>query len=291
MDNEKLEFRKSSDIIMTLEEFNHYKTEFNRLEDYNSRLLYFTEKFRSYAFYYFTIFSPNCTEPGCTSEDNYITIYPFNAKEREIYFQMLYDNTSKHKFEEMTSLFEEKLSQSPNKPLFLKRQIDQVKKEIAIYTGTSSQHKTKFHHSIYAAFREGYNSRVEVRSIKFNDVVLLNKNHDYHELIRGSIYAEYEGFLDNYVIDSLNNKHSKIKFNGSPSLFAFLMKELANKGFIQYPLINGETNFTGFGRMLLHHFEVESKEGNVLQEFKPSSSNLSEVKKFKFVIPELKDIK
>lgn len=281
----------STETILTEKEFKKYKTEFDEISDYYKRIVCFNRQFKDYGFKHFSVFAPHLKTPSYAESKDIITIFPKDIDQRKIYFHWLSENSIENNFEAMKLNIEEKLKQSPKKLELLRREKNRVKEIISFFTGSPNKYGTRLHEKIYANFKQGYDSIIEVKEIDFSNENKFLRIHDYLEVIRGSVMAEYEGFLDNYQIDSIVNQCEKIKFNGSPSVFAYLMKELAEKGFINYPLKNGEINFTGFCKMLTAHFDLDSSESNLIQEFKPSSGSLSETKKAKFTIPELKDLK
>lgn len=84
--------------------------------------------------------------------------------------------------------------------------------------------------------------------------------------------------------------NEKIKWNGSPSQFGFLINSLVTKGFIEPPLYNGETNFSGLARLCYDHFDIETTIGNLTKEVNPEKNTLSDTKRSKFDIPNLSDL-
>ena len=94
--------------------------------------------------------------------------------------------------------------------------------------------------------------------------------------------------LKNMVKPVLTNE--KIKWNGSPSQFGFLINSLVTKGFIEPPLYNGETNFSGLARLCYDHFDIETTIGNLTKEVNPEKNSLSDTKRSKFDIPNLSDL-
>lgn len=95
------------------------------------------------------------------------------------------------------------------------------------------------------------------------------------------------------TLDSVpkENGINKLKWNCSPSILGHLITELAKKGYIEYPLYNGEPNYTGMGRVCFQIFDIDSKENNFIRECNPNLNSLSETKKHKFSsLPDLKDL-
>ena len=64
------------------------------------------------------------------------------------------------------------------------------------------------------------------------------------------------------------------------------MTQLANQGYIEYPLHNGEINKTGLGKICWEHFDVECTETSFLKTF--TDNKLSETKRKKFEFSEIK---
>lgn len=88
------------------------------------------------------------------------------------------------------------------------------------------------------------------------------------------------------------NNIKKLKWNCSPSILGYLITELANKGFIEYPLHNGEINPTGLAKICFDIFEIDSSKENLIKEFNSNKNSLSDTKRAKFFsLPELKDLK
>lgn len=86
------------------------------------------------------------------------------------------------------------------------------------------------------------------------------------------------------------NPATKLKFNGSPALFGFLITELAKKGYIEYPLRSGDPNYTGLAKICFSLFEIQTTSENLIREFNPNKNSLSETKRRKFSIPEKSDV-
>lgn len=84
--------------------------------------------------------------------------------------------------------------------------------------------------------------------------------------------------------------NEKIKWSGTPSQFGYLMNCLVKKGFIDPPLYNGETNFSGLARLCYDYFDIETTIGNLTKEVNPEKNTLSETKRAKFNIPGLSDL-
>jgi hypothetical protein len=84
--------------------------------------------------------------------------------------------------------------------------------------------------------------------------------------------------------------NDKIRWKGTPSQFGFLINRLVCHGFIDPPIYNGETNFTGLARLCYDHFEIETTLGNLTKEVNPEKNTLSDTKRAKFTIPDLIDL-
>jgi hypothetical protein len=82
----------------------------------------------------------------------------------------------------------------------------------------------------------------------------------------------------------------KIKWNGTPSQFAYLFLELVKHGFIEPPLYNGEQNFTGLSRLCYQYFDIQTTPGNLIKEMNPEKNTLSDTKRAKFTIPDISDL-
>ena len=91
--------------------------------------------------------------------------------------------------------------------------------------------------------------------------------------------------------DKSKNNLSKIKCNCTPSVFGYLFFDLANKGYFDFPLHNGEINPTGLAKQLFEVFEINSTIGTLINEFNLGKQSLSEIKKAKFSIPQIDDLK
>jgi hypothetical protein len=113
---------------------------------------------------------------------------------------------------------------------------------------------------------------------------LYGYKNNLQEVALLDVIKEYERNLQ-----EMDSKHNKIKWLGTPSQFSFLFLELANKGFIEFPIYNGEISPTRLAKLCFNNFEIETTEGSLTTEFKTNSS-LSETYRAKFTIPEKKDI-
>lgn len=119
-------------------------------------------------------------------------------------------------------------------------------------------------------------------------------SYKWHKEREGFIIVNLETAI-NYVEmlknENVNNHLQKLIWNGSPSLLGYLITELANRGFIEYPLRGGEPNYAGLAKQCFEIFELDTTLENIKKEFNPNKNTLSPVKRSKFKIPELKDLK
>ena len=92
------------------------------------------------------------------------------------------------------------------------------------------------------------------------------------------------------TITDKENESEKIKWNCSPAIFGFLFSELVKQNYIKPPLYNGETNMTGLAKLLWNYFEIKTTKENFIKEMNPNKTSLSETKRMKFTIPDLKSL-
>jgi hypothetical protein len=100
----------------------------------------------------------------------------------------------------------------------------------------------------------------------------------------------YNKIIELEAKDNSKEKLKKLKWNSSPSIFGYLFLELANKGYIEFPLRNGELNATGLAKQLFELFEIKSTSETIISEFSAKKQSLSITKKQKFTIPYLSDL-
>lgn len=121
---------------------------------------------------------------------------------------------------------------------------------------------------------------------------------DYNEENVAEVYA-LRGFLNFFenMNEKLtpeepvqNNNSNKLKWKGTPASFGYLIFELAKKGFIDFPLHNGEINPTGLAKKCYQLFDINTTESNLIKEMNPNKNSLSDTKRAKFSIPNLEDI-
>ena len=85
-------------------------------------------------------------------------------------------------------------------------------------------------------------------------------------------------------------QHTKLKWKATPALFGYIFLELAKKGYIDFPLHNGEINPTGLAKICFEIFEIDTTRDNLIKEMNENKHTLSDTKREKFAIPELKDL-
>jgi hypothetical protein len=100
----------------------------------------------------------------------------------------------------------------------------------------------------------------------------------------------YDKIIELEGNDNSKNTFKKIKWNSSPSIFGYIFLELAYKGYIEFPLRNGEINLTGLAKHLIEFFEIKSTKETIISEFNNKKQSLSRTKKEKFLIPYLSDL-
>ncbi len=189
---------------------------------------------------------------------------------------------------------------------FLKKRLTEVKAWIF----TDSQMGEPFMSNSYNEIINGENSLIwdffDVDYSTQRDLIILNGAEFTYRLFgadmlrdmaTGIAYAYHISELESKILtfDKEVSKQSrgieKLKWNCSPSLLGFIITELANKGFIQYPLWNGDINPTGLAKQCFNLFEIDTTEENLIKEFNPKKCTLSETKRAKFTFPEIKDVK
>lgn len=95
--------------------------------------------------------------------------------------------------------------------------------------------------------------------------------------------------LDKISVAKNSTTLEKIKWNCSPAVMGYIFSEFVRQNFIAPPLHNGEVNFTRLAKLCWQYFDISSNsEDYFIKQFRESS--LSETKKKKFTIPDLKDI-
>lgn len=86
-------------------------------------------------------------------------------------------------------------------------------------------------------------------------------------------------------------KPEKLKWLCKDSIAAFIITELIDKGYIQFPTTNGERSFSKTATVCLDHFEFNTKSLEYLKNvFNPARSTISDVKKGKLALPPLDDV-
>jgi len=89
------------------------------------------------------------------------------------------------------------------------------------------------------------------------------------------------------------NLTQKIKWLGTPAQFGWLMIELNQKGYIQYPLTNNEESIRKMAKLCFDGFQFETKlgnttSGNLENELNNKKNSLTEVGRADFNIQEIK---
>jgi hypothetical protein len=136
-------------------------------------------------------------------------------------------------------------------------------------------------------------SKIEIKS-SLDHIDLIDSDNT---LIQGAIdfiqklISEHEKLIQLESKSIEIHKSNRIKWVGSSSVFGYLFIELVNNGFIEMPLRNGEVNYSAFSRQLMNAFDVPSTEGNLANECNPNKNSLSLVKRNKFSIPRISDLK
>ena len=105
-------------------------------------------------------------------------------------------------------------------------------------------------------------------------------------ILCGVAGAEYLRFLksgefENMQNEILSNKKidtqlKKIKWLGNASHLGNIIYQLADKGYIEFPMYNGESNFTGMAERLLNGFEFNGKQPSrkyLSEQINPDSEN------------------
>jgi len=141
-----------------------------------------------------------------------------------------------------------------------------------------------------------------------DNIDLDSENHGGQEVLINSRIELVKSWVSG-KLNELNNTGNplqageKIKWKGTPSQFGYLFSELVKHGFIEPPLYNGETNYTGLAKLCYEYFDIESEPGkkttpgNLTKELKPDNdktgerkNTLSDTKRAKFNIPYLSDL-
>ena len=85
----------------------------------------------------------------------------------------------------------------------------------------------------------------------------------------GRQIGEYYNYLQAFSPESQNSPIAviKIKWKCNPRIVGFIITQLADKGYIEYPLRNGKINKTGLGIICWQHFDIKCKEASFLKSF------------------------
>ena len=116
-----------------------------------------------------------------------------------------------------------------------------------------------------------------------------------------SICIKYKEFLNDKYVPLAAHFFEKITYNpakgekltwlGSPSQFGYIFSQLANLGFIKFPLTNGEISCSKFAKVCwgLFDLEVGTTLENLQKEMNPNKNTLSDTMRSKFSIPSLSE--
>lgn len=181
-----------------------------------------------------------------------------------------------------------------NNPLFSKENL--IKEDLEIFSKTD----------ILLPFEKNFknsNGRFIVKKYDIRNFVEI----DFIQFIgNGIAIAKYEKFLNDQLplilISSnqppeIQGQSKKIKWLGNSSHLGYIIYQLANKGFIEFPNYNGEINYTGLAERVLNAFEFKENEPNkkyLSEQINPASENnkISEStkSKLKINIRDLEDL-
>ncbi len=212
---------------------------------------------------------------------------PTNQDDREFENQWYreYIEENNYNFElkcnEIESILEKHGDNNLTKIKFLKNELSDLEKKINFEFPTNSPSYKIF--SNYELSRIEPNWR-EVTRTTVDNFVYAKYVVDLRQFLELKIKE-----IENPELNRLDIR--KLKWNCSPSILGHLITELAKKGYIEYPLFNGDPNYTGMGRLCSQIFEIEGKESNFIRECNPNLNSLSITKKSKFdCLPDLKDL-
>lgn len=135
----------------------------------------------------------------------------------------------------------------------------------------------------------------------YNILMPLEENIYNIIIITGNYFDTRNDVLRVNFIDSetkiIQTNTGKIKWLGNASHLGYIIYQLADKGFIEYPLHIGEVNYTGLAERLLNAFEFKDKtppKKYLSEQINPDSENnkLSNANKLKLKlnIPNLQDL-
>ena len=175
--------------------------------------------------------------------------------------------------------------------------------EMSFQVNTESKYADK--QSLTALFWNTY-VNFQDKTIKYFSVNQTLPLNEIHELIfqfrqHFPLKNRVEGvnYFDDLVLNLVEKLQpnkigktdiQKLKWNCSPSILGWLITELANKGYIEYPIHNGDPNPTGLAKMCFSIFELDTTKENLIKEFNSNKNTLSDTKRAKFTIPVLKDL-
>lgn len=103
-----------------------------------------------------------------------------------------------------------------------------------------------------------------------------------------------KGESDHTEVNTNQNKMEveKLKWLGTPSQFAYILLELAKKGFIEIPATSGEASYSRFAKVCweLISFKEATTQENLKKELNPNKNTLSDGVRAKFTIPQINEI-
>ena len=249
--------------------------------------------------------TPSGNESDLFSRKDVLTICPVNEEENEIYlkwyeplyikFNPQYDITEvERQYHEKESIINEL-----DKKKYIENEITKLKKREYVYLGDETIEKN------YKSLSETISDRrISPPKKQIYSYYLGGGEPDWRKAKRETIneYVQIKFIIKSLKFwkgefEKMQNENAKqnvnvekLKWNCSPSILGYLITELANKGYIEYPLYNGEINPTGLAKICFAIFDTNSTLDNLKKEFNPNKNTLSETKRKKFKIEELKDL-
>lgn len=152
-----------------------------------------------------------------------------------------------------------------------------------------------------------YNGRLKEALLKMSDSYTKQDKQVHGQVIIGLTYlitSTLKDMLTNlkYIrknVDRFSVTHAppelsqieKIKYNGSASFMGFLMMELIDKGFIDMPISKGSPSLSALASLCNDYFDVDATIGTMKKAFSYDSNQLSDIKRLKLEIPNIKDVR
>lgn len=126
----------------------------------------------------------------------------------------------------------------------------------------------------------------------------------YSEFLKNKYEPLVKRFIENEIsakkeLEQTNSEASvnptdKVKLNwlGSPSQFAYVLLQLAEKGFIELPSTSGQGSYSRYAKVCWDLFEFQNKTTteNLQKEMNPKKNTLSDGIRAKFTLPSLNEI-